>query len=137
LELSTPTYNTTGFVAVDDMRRLIVVSFRGTDALRSFQTFVNNFIARDNQDPVPFCPGCAGARGYFGAYLEVNARVIDAVKGQLNTTARGDYQVVTIGHSQGGAISTFAALELRNLSIPVHAVSTLVSPSGKSRISFD
>ncbi|KAF2429952.1 alpha/beta-hydrolase [Tothia fuscella] len=122
-------FGTAGFVAVDNVNRLIVLSFRGTDP-RSSQSLNTNVQALTNaQIPLPQnCPNCLGADGYLRAFRVVNnstglARVdvIGTIQ-QLASANRG-YQVVVTGHSLGGAVGTFAALELRRLGIKVHFAS--------------
>jgi hypothetical protein len=108
---------------VDNVNRLIVVSFEGTN----FPIQRNN-VANTNSllshTPVRYCTRCEAATGYLEAFFEVRDRVVNAVVAQrvLHT----DYQVVTTGHSLGGALATIAALELRSapLNIPVHLVRT-------------
>ncbi|KAF2434086.1 alpha/beta-hydrolase [Tothia fuscella] len=121
---SSPTYGTACFVAVDDTNKRIVVSFRGTDARRYPKTALPNIFSVGVQNPVPqYCAGCAAAKGYSEAFGEVNTTVINAVIALRRDANRSGYQVVTTGHSLGGAVSTFAALELRRMGIPVHAAS--------------
>jgi hypothetical protein len=119
--LSTQKYNATGFVAVDNRNKLIIASFRGTDP-RSAGSGNANPDAKGSQDLLPqYCTNCAGASGYLRAFQEVNTTLINTI--QTARKSNPTYQVVTTGHSQGGAIGTFAALELRRLQVPVHAVS--------------
>jgi hypothetical protein len=117
---SSPNYHTGGFVAVDPQNQLIVVSIQGTDD-RVGNT-IGNTNSAGQQIPIPYCTGCAGAKGYVEAFQEVRDKVVNAVQDALKT--HPGFQVVTTGHSLGGAVSTFAALELRSLGIPVHAVSS-------------
>jgi putative lipase involved disintegration of autophagic bodies len=108
-------------VALDNVNKLIVVSFRGTDPTRSFASIRTNFVAKRMQNPIPgYCRDCAAAKGYIESFSEVNQTVINTVLGLRVTN--GDYQVVVTGHSLGGAVATFAALELRRRGIPVHFV---------------
>jgi hypothetical protein len=113
-------YHTGGFVAVDSVNQLIVVSFQGTDSR------VGNKVANDNSleqqvSLARYCDGCLGSRGYVEAFDEVRDKVVDAVNAAR--LANPTYQVVTTGHSLGGALSTIAALELRKFGIPTVAVS--------------
>jgi hypothetical protein len=124
--LSSPTYATAGFVALDNVNRLIVVSFRGTDLIRFPKSNNANLVAQLQNAAPQYChvgSNCAASKGYIEAFTEVNATVINATLALRDQNR--DYQIVTTGHSQDGAIATVAALELRRRGIPVHAVSTL------------
>jgi hypothetical protein len=126
-------FGTAGFVAVDNANKLIVLSFRGTDN-RSSQSVGTNIQALLNPQ-IPFpqtnCPNCLAAGGYLPAFRVVNNKtglaqidVIDTVQ-NLAFTNKG-YQVVVTGHSLGGAVGAFAALELRRLKTKVHFVSNFL-----------
>jgi hypothetical protein len=115
---SSPIYHTGGFVAIDPQNHLIVVSIQGTDD-RVGNT-IGNANSAGQQTPLSYCTGCAGAKGYVEAFKEIRDKVVDSVENALKE--HPGFQVVTTGHSLGGAVSTFAALELRSLGIPVHAV---------------
>jgi hypothetical protein len=118
IHLSSPIYRTGGFVAVDPLNQLVVVSIEGTDD--RIGNAVGNTNSAGQQVPISYCTGCAGARGYVEAFQEIRDKVVHSVQGALK--AHPGFQVVTTGHSLGGAVATFAALELRSLGIPVHAV---------------
>jgi predicted lipase len=111
-------------VAVDDVKKLIVVSFRGSEPTRSTVPDSNtNLDSLNAQDSAAiYCADCAAAKGYYESFMEVNTTVVEAVQAQRQLHA--DYQVVTTGHSLGGSLSMFTALELRRLGINVHAVSS-------------
>jgi hypothetical protein len=128
VNLSSAAYNTTGFVALDNVNKLIVVSFRGTDN-RSIATSLTNVESKlSAQKPIPlYCANCSGAKGYVQAFSEVNTTVIATIQGLRITNS--DYQVVATGHSLGGAVAAFATLELRRLGIPVHFVRIRMKPS--------
>jgi hypothetical protein len=124
MTLRSQPHNTTGFIAVDDVKQLIVVSFRGSEPLRSRVPDSNTNLDSLNAQVSAsvYCTDCAAAKGYYESFMEVNKTVIEAVQAQRQLHA--DYQVVTTGHSLGGSLSMFAALELRRLGVNVHAVST-------------
>jgi pimeloyl-ACP methyl ester carboxylesterase len=120
--------NTTGFVAVDPVglggKGLIVMSFRGSEFTRARTSDLATNNDAFTQVPASlYCFNCTAARGYFESYMSVNRTVVESVKAQLNITGQQNYQVVATGHSLGGALATFAALELRRLNISVHLVS--------------
>lgn len=105
----------TGFVAVDSMNQLIVVSFRGSHSLR-------NFLADFNFIPVSIdiCKGCTAHRGFWDSWTEARNNILQATKEALVKYPK--YKMVVTGHSLGGAIATLAAAELRNTGCTVALV---------------
>ncbi|KAF2796088.1 alpha/beta-hydrolase [Melanomma pulvis-pyrius CBS 109.77] len=97
----------TGFVAVDDTNQLIVVSFRGSYSPEDWATNLDLGVVNTN-----LCSGCTAHRGFWNSWLKSRDRVLAAVKTSLQ--AHPKYQVVSTGHSLGGALATLAAADLRN-----------------------
>lgn len=96
----------TGFVAVDNVNKLIVLSFRGTASL-------GNWIGNINLDFNSFgaCNGCQVHAGFLSSWQDSKDQVVKAL-----TQAKAqnpNYSIIFTGHSLGGAISTLAAAELR------------------------
>jgi hypothetical protein len=116
---STPKYDTTGYVAVDAVRRLIILAYKGTDPsdIKEVRATVESLASQTN---TPFCAGCKAATGYYGAFNETRDLVLNLVTAAQKSNL--EYQVVATGHSLGGSIATIAALELRILGISVHLV---------------
>jgi hypothetical protein len=110
----------TGYViALDTDRRLVVVSFRGSRSLTNiasaFSSGILPSVATD------LCSGCLIADPFFTVYQSVRATIVATVR---NTMANNPgFQVVTTGHSLGGALSHLAGLEFRNLGLTVDLVS--------------
>lgn len=97
----------TGYVAVDNTNKLIVVSFRGSASIDAWRTNLEfDTVSTD------ICSGCTAHRGFWKSWVDARDRVIPAVK-QASTTFPS-YSVVVTGHSLGGAIATLAAAQLRN-----------------------
>lgn len=96
----------TGYVAVDDTNRLIVLSYRGSASLSSW-------IGNVNIDFNAFgpCSGCQVHRGFLSSWNDSR----DKVKAALSQAKanHSDYNIVFTGHSLGGAIATLAAADLR------------------------
>jgi pimeloyl-ACP methyl ester carboxylesterase len=115
-------YHTAGYVAVDVPRKLIIVAYRGTNSTDPLSGKTNTD-SLGHQTPVNYCPGggCNVATGYLNAFNESRSHVIPAVEAALKANPK--FQVITVGHSLGGALATVAALELRNMGIHVHTVS--------------
>lgn len=106
IESSTTATDTTGFVALDDTHKNIIVSFRGSHSIRNW---ITDFVIL----PIPdHCPGCAVELGFWTAWEVVKAQVI----GNVTEAAKQhpDYEIVVVGHSLGAAIATLSAVEIRS-----------------------
>lgn len=96
----------TGFVAVDNTRNLVLVSFRGSVSVRNWLTNFNI-----PQVPTDICTGCLVHQGWWSAWREARQEVLAAITGTCDKYP--GYQLKVTGHSAGGAIATLAAAELR------------------------
>lgn len=96
----------TGFIAVDDVNRLVVLTFRGSVSR-------SNWVEDRKLDRVhtDLCRECHIHRGFWESWVEVRDTVRDNVKRTLND--HKDYRLAITGHSLGGAIATLAAADLR------------------------
>ncbi|KAF9034807.1 alpha/beta-hydrolase [Panaeolus papilionaceus] len=104
--------DTQGFIARDDNRKEIVVSFRGTTSPIDILTDINIF-------QVPFVsPGVSAPgdvrvhKGFLKSWNAVAPSVIQTVRAQLS--GRTGYSIVTTGHSLGGALSSISAVALKS-----------------------
>lgn len=97
----------TGFVVIDYTNQLIVVAFRGTASLLGW---IPNF--KFNRVPTTICNGCGAHGGLWTAWLGVRDAISNAVRDAV--AANPGFNVVCTGHSQGGAIASLAAADLRN-----------------------
>ncbi|KAJ7108930.1 lipase [Mycena crocata] len=100
---------TQGFIARDDGRREIVVSFRGSFSLADAATDIQLFL-------VPFVsPGISESfnvhSGFLAAYNVAAKDVLTTVKAQFAKFPT--YTIVVTGHSLGGAIAALAAPSLK------------------------
>lgn len=96
----------TGFVAVDNTNKLIVLSYRGSASL-------NNWIGNFNINLNDFepCSGCQVHAGFLSGWNDSKDKVTAAL--QKAKSDHPDYSIVSTGHSLGGALATLAAAELR------------------------
>lgn len=109
----------TGYVAVDNQNKLIVLSYRGSVS-------VSNWIG--NIDVVfndfALCSGCQVHAGFLSSWNDSKEQVIAALS--QAKTLHPDYTIIFTGHSLGGAISTLAAAELRQQGFSAALVGMLV-----------
>lgn len=107
---------TTGYVAVDDTHKLIVVSIQGT-SISSNPIAVLTDLDVD-RDRTSICgsanknDGCEIHGGFLNAAMDSLSPVKTAVANAK--TAHPDYKIVTTGHSLGGAVAAILGALLRN-----------------------
>jgi hypothetical protein len=102
-----------GFVAVDNARKDIILSIRGSNNVRNFITDVVFAVVPCND----LVSGCLVHAGFNQAWKEIEKAATAAVSAAA--AANPDYRIVATGHSLGGAVSSIAAAYLRKLSLPV------------------
>jgi len=108
--------DTFGYVGVNNVTRRVVVAFAGTRAYN-----IPNWIANLKFWKAPFAPcrlamgtECYIHRGFYSAFASVGENVTKAVLGALEDAPGGGsgYSVSVSGHSLGGALAMFAALDI-------------------------
>ncbi|KAK4223533.1 Alpha/Beta hydrolase protein [Podospora fimiseda] len=107
--------DTRGFVGIDHVDKVIVLSFQGSVSLR---TWIVDFIFA--QIPCDLTFGCLVHTGFFASWLEIASSATALVK--QAKAANPTYQVVATGYSLGAAVSTIGAGYLRKDGIPVDLI---------------
>ena len=96
----------TGFIAVDDTNKLIVLAFRGTESLSNW-----NLDLKVIRVETEFCEKCHAHKGFYVGWqliqVDVEVKVAEQVK------ANPGYRLVVTGHSLGAALATLAAGHFR------------------------
>ncbi|KAJ5881321.1 uncharacterized protein N7473_012374 [Penicillium subrubescens] len=118
---NTTATDTSGFIAVDNTNKAIILAFRGSYSAR-------NWIA-DGEFPYAdpkLCDGCEAELGFWSSWMMVRNEVIKYLNATVN--ANPDYEVVVVGHSLGAAVATLAAADLRGKVLPSANLYAFASP---------
>ncbi|XP_028114357.1 lipase isoform X2 [Camellia sinensis] len=101
-----------GFVGVAKDLNAIVIAFRGTQE-NSIQNWVEDLYWKQLDLNYPSMPDAMVHHGFYSAYHNTTIRpgVVNAVKRAKKLY--GDINVMVTGHSMGGAMAAFCALDLK------------------------
>ncbi|KAF3322842.1 Lipase [Carex littledalei] len=99
------------YVGVASDPNAIIIAIRGTQE-NSVQNWIEDFIWQELDLKFPDMPGAMVHRGLYGAYNNTSLRpaIVGAVK--RIREAYGKLPVMATGHSMGGALVAFCALDL-------------------------
>ncbi|KAG0707040.1 Alpha/Beta hydrolase protein [Suillus ampliporus] len=102
-----------GFVARDDTRNELVVSFRGSREITSALIVDASLMLSPLRGPgLPKNTDARVHTGFLYAFRSVGECALDALREQFEKYPQ--YDVAVCGHSLGGAIACIAALSIRN-----------------------
>ncbi|TDL19369.1 alpha/beta-hydrolase [Rickenella mellea] len=102
----------TGFIARDDTRKEIIVSFRGSFSTSDFGTDAEIILIPFSSPGVSASKSVLAHTGFLTAYNSVASNIISTVKAQL--AAHPGYTLVSTGHSLGGALASLGGLSLKS-----------------------
>jgi predicted lipase len=107
----------TGFIAVDTVNRLIVLSFRGSDSLANWIDNLDIFTV----DVPDICSGCTVHMGWWDGWQSVKGIITPYIDSAISQYT--GYRIVFTGHSLGGALATLGAVDLRGRGYNIDVVS--------------
>ncbi|KAF8507716.1 Alpha/Beta hydrolase protein [Gautieria morchelliformis] len=102
---------TQGYIARDDSRKEIVLALRGSMSPVDLLVDAYVFLIPFDFPGVAAPPGTMVHAGFLSGWKAVAPVVLDSVGVQLQE--HSDYNIVTSGHSLGGALASIAAMSLR------------------------
>ncbi|KAI7883112.1 alpha/beta-hydrolase [Lichtheimia hyalospora FSU 10163] len=110
---TTKKYDSNAMVVRDDKRKEVVAVFRGTDSLTGW--IAGFTILLVSYPPVK---GAYVHKGFYETYMDVADQVTSVVLDQAKNYP--DYNIAVTGHSLGGAMSMFGAMDLYQRGVPAH-----------------
>ncbi|KAG2039728.1 Alpha/Beta hydrolase protein [Suillus americanus] len=107
--------STQGFVARDDTRQELVVSFRGSREIASAIIVDTSLVLSPLRGPgLPKNTDAHLHTGFLYAFRSVGDRMLNVLREQFERFPRIHGLILHTGHSLGGAIACIAALSIRN-----------------------
>ncbi|OIV91940.1 hypothetical protein TanjilG_23201 [Lupinus angustifolius] len=118
------------FVGVAEDPHAIIIAFRGTNE-HSLQNWVEDLYWKQHDINYPGMDDAMVHRGFYSAYHNTTIRpaILDAV--ERAKKFYGDIQIIVTGHSMGGAMAAFCALDL---TVNQHEKSVQVMTFGQPRV---
>ena len=99
----------TGYIAIDDTNKLVVLAFRGSTSFANWKMDLT--VGREDTD---LCHKCRVHKGFWDAWKQIRDGIISDVLAVVAT--HQDYRFAIVGHSLGGALATLAAADVRKVS---------------------
>lgn len=102
--------DTFAYSGYNEAKNEVIFAFRGTDGA-DFQNWVTNINAFKTDFPV--IPGSAVHTGFFDAYKDIQSQVEDLIVKMLDKYSHLMPSIFVTGHSLGGALAVFAAIDIK------------------------
>lgn len=106
---SLPKNDVTGYVALNHAQKTIIVAYRGSESLRNWLMNLKTWKGKTNWPNSDGHIHSGFLKGYMESAEIVRKHVISAL------IDNPDYDVLCVGHSLGGALSSLAAVDLREI----------------------
>ncbi|KAI7872486.1 Alpha/Beta hydrolase protein [Spinellus fusiger] len=123
-------FDVNGYITRNDQSKEIQLVFRGS---HSIPNWIANILAV--KKAYPPVPGASVHSGFFDAYMSTQSTVVPIIIDQLNKNP--SYRVMVTGHSLGGALATFAGLDLYQRHEKINAANLIVRTYGGPRVGND
>ena len=121
----------TGYIAIDETNKLVVLAFRGT---QSFENWYRNLDFEWTHSDL--CKKCKVHDGFWTQWTFMREDIIKNVRETHQKFP--EHRLVATGHSLGGALATLAAAELRKIDDdPWYLANTYLFSFGSPRIGTD
>ncbi|KAI8907963.1 Alpha/Beta hydrolase protein [Gorgonomyces haynaldii] len=97
-----------GYIALNHIRKLIILSFRGT---RNLENWLRDLMFAKPDVPFPDAPDGAQVHyGFLTTWMYLRVYVVEFLKEYR--LKHPDYRILVTGHSLGGAITTLCVMDL-------------------------
>ncbi|KAF7594838.1 hypothetical protein BBP40_008168 [Aspergillus hancockii] len=100
--------DTTGYLALDNTNKLIILAYRGTVSDENGLTDLKF----QHVDASSVCEGCKAHQGFWEAVTDSMTTLLPKIESVANE--HKDYKIVFVGHSLGGALATLSGVTMRN-----------------------
>ncbi|KAI9010312.1 lipase [Phycomyces nitens] len=127
---SVGSHDATGYIARNDKTKEIELVYRGSASIDNW--IANLEFIRKDYPPVA---GASVHIGFYDSYIQSQSIVLTTVRAQL--TSYPSYRIVVTGHSLGGAIAPFAALDLYQRDSRISNENIFIYTYGGPRIGND
>ncbi|CAB4409242.1 unnamed protein product [Rhizophagus irregularis] len=108
-DFNNPRLNTRGYIATDPEKQLIIVAYRGTEP-GSIRNYISDFVINHDLWRTALPVRALVHHGFLNAWNQIQPQVTDDLIKLVKE--KPDFRIGFMGHSLGGALATFSALDL-------------------------